>query len=214
MKSLKPVTAEKYRQVVELRIAGESLPSLRSLDARGLTVTVRTFSKGLFPGVRLGWLHAGPAQIGPMAALKRYMDLETSPLLQAAIADFLRTGEVETYLTTLRDEVRLRHVALQAALSEHMPEGFSWTRPEGGFAVWVQGPKGFDSEDLARLASRRGVRIAPGRLFVLGDRPVAGFRLSLSRAEVTQIPEAIEILAACAAEMLAANSPSQRPLIL
>ena len=207
-----PVLEDEFE--LDLRIAGEPLPSLRSLDARGLTVTVRTFSKGLFPGVRLGWLHAGRELIGPMAALKRYMDLETSPLLQAALADFLRTGEVEAYLKTLCDQVRERHAAMQAALALHMPDGFRWTSPDGGFALWVQGPKGFDSEQLARLASRRGVRIAPGSLFSTGRRPVAGFRLSLSHAEVEQIPEATEILAACAAEVLAANTPSQRPLIL
>lgn len=207
-----PVLEDEFE--LDLRIAGSTLPSLRSLDTRGLTVTVRTFSKGLFPGVRLGWLHAGSELIGPMAALKHYMDLETSPLLQAAIVDFLRTGEVETYLAELVDEVRLRHAAVQQALAEHLPAGFTWTSPEGGFAIWVQGPPGFDSEQLARLASRRGVLIAPGRLFTLSEGPDAGFRLSLCRSEVAQIPAAIEILAACSVEMLAANSPSQRPLIL
>ena len=207
-----PVLEDEYE--LDLRIAGEPLPSLRSLDTRGLTVTVRTFSKGLFPGVRLGWLHAGADLIGPIAALKRYMDLETSPLLQAAIADFLRTGEVETHLRTLCDQVRERHAVVQAALAEHMPDGFRWTAPDGGFALWVQGPKGFDSDQLARLASRRGVGIAPGSLFSPGDRPSAGFRLSLSHAEVAQIPQAIEILASSASEVLAANIPSRRPLIL
>jgi len=207
-----PVLEDEFE--LDLRIAGEPLPSLRSLDARGLTVTVRTFSKGLFPGVRLGWLHAGRDLIGPMAALKRYMDLETSPLLQAAIADFLRTGEVEAYLATLCDQVRERHAMVQASLAQYMPDGFRWTAPDGGFALWVQGPRGFDSEQLARLASRRGVRIAPGSLFSLGGSPAAGFRLSLSHAEVAQIPQAIEILASCASEVLAANTPSQRPLIL
>lgn len=207
-----PVLEDEFE--LDLRFAGDPLPSLRSLDARGLTVTVRTFSKGLFPGVRLGWLHANRDLIGPMAALKHYMDLETSPLLQAAIVDFLRSGGVELHLTTLCEQVRKRHEAVQAALTAHMPADFTWTVPDGGFAVWVEGPKGFDSEHLALVASRRGVRIAPGRWFTLGDGPVAGFRLSLSRAETAQIPQAIEILASCTAEMLAENRPSQRPLIL
>ena len=206
-----PVLEDEFE--LDLRFAGESLPSLRTLDDRGLTVTVRTFSKGLFPGVRMGWIHAGPEVIGPMAALKRYMDLETSPLLQAALVDFLQSGAEERYLNELRAMMRRRHAAAQEALSQHMPSGFTWTKPDGGFALWVEGPAGFDGEALARAAADRGVLVSPGRLFHPVDVVDPGLRLSLSRADETQIREGIRILGQCVATT-PTGSPSHRPIIL
>lgn len=208
-----PVLEDEFE--LDLRFRGEELPPLRGLDARGLTATVRTFSKGLFPGVRLGWIHAPTEVLGPMAAIKRYSDLETSPLLQAALVDFIQSGAVVDYLETLCTAVEKRHAAAQIALAEHMPAGFTWTDPQGGFALWVEGPPGFDGEQLARRAAVNGVLVSPGRLFHVADRPVPGVRLSLSRADEDQVADGIRILGQCARDLLAqTGSPSQRPLIL
>ena len=206
-----PVLEDEFE--LDLRFTGESLPSLRTMDTRGLTVTIRTFSKGLFPGVRIGWIHAGVEVLGPMAALKRYMDLETSPLLQAALVDFLRSGAVDRYLHELRSMMRRRHAVAQEALSQHMPSGFSWTKPDGGLALWVEGPVGFDGEVLARVAADRGVLVSPGRLFHPVDVVDPGLRLSLSRADESQIREGIRILGQCVSES-PTGRPSHRPLIL
>ncbi|MCA8956174.1 MAG: PLP-dependent aminotransferase family protein [Planctomycetes bacterium] len=199
---------------LDLRFRGAPLPSLFRLDPRQLTVTVRTFSKGLFPGVRLGWVHAGPEVFAPLAALKRYIDLETSPLLQAALVDFLRSGAADRHLTALRDEVRDRHAAAQQALEQHMPDGFRWTRPDGGFALWVEGPPGFDGIRLAQAAAERGVLVAPGCLFHPSDASVPGVRVSLCRAGGQQVRTGIEILGRCAAELLGPASPSRQPFLL
>jgi 2-aminoadipate transaminase len=148
-----------------------------------------------------------------MAALKRYMDLETSPLLQAALVDFLRSGAVDRYLHELRSMMRRRHAVAQEALSQHMPSGFSWTKPDGGLALWVEGPVGFDGEVLARVAADRGVLVSPGRLFHPVDVVDPGLRLSLSRADESQIREGIRILGQCVSES-PTGRPSHRPLIL
>jgi len=208
-----PVLEDEFQ--LELRFRGKALPSLRSLDPRGLTVTVRTLSKGLFPGVRLGWVHARQDVLGPIAALKRYIDLETSPLLQAALVDFTRRGALESYLEPLRAELGRRHQAAQRALAKSMPEGSSWSTPDGGFALWVEAPAVVSGRDLAAGAAARGVLVSPGQLFHPDDEPVSGVRLSLSRTDETQIQEGIQVLGACASELLAqAQSPSNRPLFL
>ncbi len=200
---------------LELRFRGEALPSFRSLDPRDLTVTVRTFSKGLFPGVRLGWVHAGRDILGPMAALKRYIDLETSPLLQAALVDFARRGALDAYLEPLRAELGRRHRAAGRALAKSMPAGSSWSDPDGGFALWVEGPPGINGRDLAARAAARGVLVSPGQLFCPDDEPVPGMRLSLSRSDEAQIQNGIRVLGRCASELAAqTESPSKPPLFL
>jgi DNA-binding transcriptional MocR family regulator len=178
--------------------------------ACGLTVTVRTFSKGLFPGVRTGWVQASPEVIGPMATLKRLTDLETSPLLQAALVDILARGALDRHLSALREELRVRHDRAQAALAANLPDDWSWSRPDGGFALWLEGPPACDSERLADLAAQRGVLVAPGRIFDPHGRPGPALRLSLSRVTAAQVAEGIEILGSCAREWLVHADPLQR----
>jgi DNA-binding transcriptional MocR family regulator len=210
-----PVVEDEYE--CELRFAGEEPPALATLDPRGRTVTVRSFSKGLFPGVRIGWVE-GPADIlGPMTALKRFGDLESSPLLQAVLLEFLRSGDMDAYLGELRAELRARHRRARSLLARSMPEGTEVTAPDGGLSLWVGFPVGVDVDRIARAAARDGVLVTPGRAFDPFDRPSRGFRLSLSRVPLDRIDRGIEILARHAQGELAgvgADLSSPPPLIL
>ena len=74
----------------------------RVLTPRGLTLAAFSFSKGLFPGLRMGWVQGPPRLLRPMVAVKRFMDLETSALLQAALVEFVANGEMDrTQITDL-----------------------------------------------------------------------------------------------------------------
>ncbi len=179
----------------ELRFAGTELPSLQSLDPRQKTVTVRSFSKGLFPGVRLGWVEAASDLIAPMSALKRFGDLESSPLLQATLVRLLRSGVLDRELGKLRAELAQRHAEARVCLSRAMPSGVRWSEPEGGLSLWVELPAGSDARRVAIAAAREGVLVTPGDAFHPRARTVPGFRLALSRAPVATIAPGIEILA-------------------
>jgi 2-aminoadipate transaminase len=200
----------------ELRIEGRELPSLATMDPRGLTVTVRSFSKGLFPGVRLGWVEATPDVLGPMAALKRFSDLESSPFLQEALHDFIEHGAMDRYLGGLRAELRARHRAATAALVDHMPAGTRFTRPEGGLSLWVELPEGLDSDRVAVRAAGHGVLVTPGRVFDPAGGPSRSIRLALSCVAADRVVPGIEILARCVREEndVRPLSPSRSPLIL
>ena len=201
------VVEDEYQH--SLRFRGEALPTLRSLDPRGLTVTVSTVSKELFPALRIGWVAASRELLQPMAAVKRFMDLETSPLLQAALVEFVRQGHFDHYLGGLRDELRRRHDALQRACAEHLPEGCRVTAPDGGFVAWLELPAAGHGEQLAELAVERGVRVVPGGNFDLDGAPSRGVRLSLTRADVDEIHAGVRVLGECARELLSAALPAQ-----
>ncbi len=207
-----PIVEDEFE--CELRFAGHPLPSLRSLDSRGWTVTVRSFSKGLFPGVRVGWVHAGRALLGPLTAMKRFADLGTSPLMQAGLNDFIERGGMTRHLEAVRRELRNRHDAAQAALEEWMPEGYSWTTPSGGFALWIETPQGVDPDRLARDAAERGVLVTPGSVFDPLERDVRGIRLSLSRVTTDQVRAGIRCIADCAIELERSAELSKPPLFL
>jgi DNA-binding transcriptional MocR family regulator len=205
-----PVVEDEYQQ--SLRFRGESLPSLRALDPRGLTVTVASMSKELFPALRIGWVVAGAELLRPMAAVKRFMDLETSPMLQAALVEFVRRGSLDRYLDDLRAELRARHAELQRSAAEFLPEGCTLTDPDGGFVAWLELPEPGHGDRLAQLAGERGVRVIPGRVFDLHGRASRGVRLSLTRADTSQVRAGMRVLGQCARELLRAPEPA-RPFL-
>lgn len=199
----------------ELRFTGEPQLSLRSLDRRGLTVSVRSFSKELFPGVRVGWVQAGASVLPAMAALKRYSDLETTPLLQAALVDFIDGGGLDRHLENLRSELRTRHAAAARALLASAPPRTTWTHPEGGFAVWLTAPAGLAADTIAQAAAARGVLVTPGGVFANDPQPCTSVRLSLSRANADQVAAGVAILSSVIAGERALRDPSSRqPLFL
>jgi DNA-binding transcriptional MocR family regulator len=207
-----PVLEDEFER--ELRFAGEPLPSLRSLDRRGLTVTVASFSKGLFPGVRIGWLQGASDVIQRIAAMKRFCDLESSPLLQVALADFIEGGQLDRHLEAVRAELKARHEAARAALRRAMPEGTTWTEPDGGYVFWVELPAPLEADVVAAAAARAGVLVTPGRLFDPLPKSQRGLRLSLSSSSVAQIGAGIDVLGACARELLRSGRSTTQPLFL
>ncbi|MAD32327.1 MAG: hypothetical protein CMJ88_01020 [Planctomycetes bacterium] len=192
-----------------LRCRGEALPTLRSMDPRGRTLTVSTVSKELFPALRIGWIAGDHKLLEPMAAVKRFMDLETSPLLQAALVEFMKRGSFDRHLQHLRVELGRRHEALQLACAEHLPSECRVTDPEGGFVAWLEMPNEGQGDQLAELAVERGVRVVPGRAFDLDGSPSRGVRLSLTRATVEEIHAGVRVLGQCASELLQLQTAAQ-----
>ncbi|MGE3174597.1 MAG: PLP-dependent aminotransferase family protein [Planctomycetota bacterium] len=208
-----PILEDEYQDA--LRFRGTAPPSLRALDPRGLTVTVHTFSKDLFPGLRVGWVLGGARALQPMAAVKRFMDLETSPLLQVALCEFVRSGAYEQHLTGLTRELAARHATLQRELRPALPDGAVLTDPDGGFVAWLELPAAGPGasmhgagDRLAELAAARGVRVVPGRAFDSQQRPSRGVRLSLSRADVRQTAAGARVLGELAQDLVRGAAPA------
>jgi 2-aminoadipate transaminase len=157
----------------ELRYDGAALPSLYSLDPEALVFQVRTFSKILAAGLRLGYLVAQRALLPRLLQLK--VDVGTSPFacyLATAFAagDGGPLARLTAHIADLRDVYRARRDALLAALAEYAPPDVSWTRPDGGFFTWVTLPEGMDAGALLAPAAAAGVSYIPGAsYFARGD---------------------------------------------
>lgn len=205
----KPVIEDGYE--LDLAIDGPAPPPLSALDASGLVVHLSSFSKSLFPGVRVGAIAARGRALDAVLALKRATDHSDAMPLQAALAEFIASGGYDRHLAKLRRVLRSRRDTLLAALAECMPEGTTWTSPEGGYQVWVELPTDVDTADLLADAVGAGVLFAPGSQFNHDGRASRGMRLSFALPEEDELRRGVEALAGVVRRQMAAGSrPSAR----
>jgi DNA-binding transcriptional MocR family regulator len=178
----------------DLRVRGRAAPPLRALDAQGRVIYLGTFSKALFPAARVGWLVA-PRRVAETAvAVKRTIDITTSSLVQAGLAQFLAEGSYDRHLRRVVREMGLRLAAAGRALEAHLPAGSSFTRPEGGYVIWVTLPEPIDSYALLPEARRAGVVYAPGQIFFPDEQRSSSLRLSVAQATPEEIERGIRVL--------------------
>ena len=155
-----------------LRFEGEPLPPLMALEIarRGSIDDARsiycgTFSKVLSPGLRVGWIVAPQAMIRRLVLIKQASDLNNSTINQMVMHRLAETA-YDAQVERARAHYRHRRDAMLAALERHMPEGVSWTRPNGGLFVWVRLPEAIDAASLLDRAVREaGVAFVPGAAF-------------------------------------------------
>ena len=139
----------------EMRFEGDEPPALYPMLPAGRRFLVGSISKSFMTGLRAGFLVADRAIISELLPYKRYMDLGSPTIVQAIAAAFLRGGYAK-HLDKMRTYYRARRDAAVKALEEFMPDGVTWTRPQGGFQMWVTMPRGMSSVQLYLLAIERG----------------------------------------------------------
>ena len=149
---------------------GAGPPPLAALAPRlPNIVTVGSFSKTYWGGLRTGWVRAPEGIIARLAAAKAAADLGSVPFLQGVVAALVGSAheEIIAYRAAWAQQ---RWSAMSAALTSSLP-GWTWAEPVGGLSVWARQPGDADSGGFAQAALRRGVALVPGRLLsVSGER--------------------------------------------
>jgi 2-aminoadipate transaminase len=197
----------------QLRYTGEPLPTLKRLDRTGDTVLLRSFSKIAFPGLRVGWMIGPRPLIARLMEARQLADLHGDQFSQAVLLEFARSGRLASHLSHMLDTGRERLNTLLAALELHMPDGVTYTRPEGGMNVWVKLPGGIDTFDLLQYAHREGVTYIPGRHFAVSRPLNNALRLSFAGLKPEAITTGIARLArAIAAELETLDRNQREPV--
>jgi len=189
----KPVIEDAFE--MDLRFSGRNVASLFALDEHDLVVQLSSFSKSLFPGVRIGALAARGRAVEGLVALKHATDLSDSLPLQAAMEAFVSDGSYDRHLTRLRRILRKRRDVMLDALAREMPEGTVFTRPDGGYQIWVELPYDIDTRDLLVDAARAGVLFAPGSQFLTDGGASRALRLTIAQAGEESIRRGVAALA-------------------
>ncbi len=138
--------------------------TFKAFDREGLVLTCSSFSKTIAPGYRVGWVSPG-RYFEPVLQLKQLVSSATASIPQLTIAEFLRSGLYERHLVRLRRAYREQLEQLRQAVAGSFPKGTRLTRPEGGFVLWVQMPRGVDAMTLHSLALNEHISVTPGSIF-------------------------------------------------
>ena len=186
----------------EMRFEGDEPASLYSMLPPGRRILVGSISKSFMTGLRAGFLVADRAIVNELLPYKRYMDLGSPSIVQAIAAAFLKGGYGK-HLEKMRTYYRTRRDAAVKALEEFMPEGVTWTKPQGGFQLWVTMPRGMSSVQLFLQAIEKGVSIFPGPAHDIDGRFLNSFRLGYGAESPEQIKSGVKRLAGCVDSLLA-----------
>lgn len=174
-----------------LRFEGDEIPSIRSLaDGDPLVFAVRTFSKIIAPGLRVGWVDTDPSLQQWLINAKQAMDTCTNLPNQRLVAGYLSGGYLDDHLHTQRARYHERKITMQQALTDQFDDDASWTDPDGGFFLWVNLPA-VDTQTLFATALAEGVAYIPGQAFSPTGRFTDALRLCFASTPPERITEGV-----------------------
>ncbi|MGW6172278.1 aminotransferase-like domain-containing protein [Arthrobacter sp. NPDC055138] len=177
-----------------LRFDGQPLRPLRA-DNPDDVIYLGSFSKILAPGLRIGWALLPDHLQRSFYLANEAVTLCPPTLNQMLITTYLAEHDWLGQIDTYRQLYAERCSAMLGALKEFMPDGASWTEPEGGFFVWVTLPEGVDTYPLLYDAIDAGVVFIPGAAFSPSDEPSNQLRLAFSAVPEEAIREGVRRLA-------------------
>jgi GntR family transcriptional regulator/MocR family aminotransferase len=171
-------------------------PALKSLDRDGRVIYVGSFSKSLFPGLRLGYLVGSRAFIREARALRASVLRHPPGHIQRTTAYFLSLGHYDSLIRRTRGALQKRREVMQDAIQEHGLT-IAGQGVYGGSSFWMSAPIGTDTEKLARKLQADEVLIEPGRPFFSGtSQPTHFYRLAYSSIPAERINEGVARIAA------------------
>ncbi len=178
----------------EIRFDGEFPPAIKSYDDCGRVIFLGSFSKTLCPGIRLGWVVADNKLIERYRVLKEATDFQAGTVAQYQAVTFLQDYSLEDHLNISRNVYRGRRDAALAAIEEYFPSGVTYTRPSGGYFIWVEAPGINATETVVYAMNEIGVAYVPGESFYATDPRADTLRLSYSQMTEAKIDEGIQRL--------------------
>ena len=179
----------------EMSFLARPEPALKSLDRTGRVIYVGSFSKSLFPGLRLGYIVADAALIARARLLRFEMYRQPAGYLQRVISYFLGYGHYDAHIARMKREFAARREVLVEALG-NTPLRIAGASRQGGSSLWIAAPEGTDSRRLAQALEPRSVLIEPGDVFFETAPPVCPYlRLGYSSISAQNIPQGIAIIA-------------------
>ena len=200
--------AVKYNKIIlednpygDLRVAGEPLPTIKSMDTEGIVIYAGSFSKILSPGLRVAY-SVGPKPIlAKMTVGKQASDVHTPCLNQMIVYRWLRDYDVEAHIKKIQGIYRKKLNLMCDCIDKKLGDFVEYVRPEGGLFIWCKLPDDVDMLDFVQRAVKKKVAVAPGNAFLMNDTDKTQYiRLNFSTPSDEKIAAGIKLLGEVAKE--------------
>lgn len=175
----------------ELRYEGEAVPSLKSMDEKGLVIFLGSFSKILAPGYRIGWICASPEILQKYIFIKQGADLQPSTVSQMEISRFMELYDLDAHVERIRKLYGSRRKLMLDTMKETFPAQVKYTNPKGGLFTWVELPENMDAREVLMKCVEKNVAYIPGGAFYPEGGKENTFRLNFSNMPEDKIVEGI-----------------------
>lgn len=185
----------------DIYFGGERPRPFVALDRSADTLYCSSFSKTLAPGYRIGWIAAG-RHMQEVLERRCALTLCSPALPQVAMAEFLASGGYDGHLRRIRRVFQNTIAQTTRAIERTFPAGTKVTRPAGGFVLWLELPRPFDSRTLFTAALEKGICFAPGDVFSASGRYRNCLRLSCASPWNARLEAGVATLGALAAAQL------------
>ena len=179
----------------ELRYEGEILPSLKSLDTKGLVMFLGTFSKIFCPGLRLGWVAAEHELLTQFVKIKQSADLHTSNFDQGVADAYMETYDLDAHVKEIVALYKHRRDLILESMEKYFPAGTEWTHPEGGLFLWLTFPEGVSARKVFTKCIEMKVAGVIGDAFYPNQKTDRSMRINFSNMPDDRIVEGIERMA-------------------
>lgn len=188
----------------ELRFAGETIPSIKSMDTEGRVIYSSTFSKLISPGFRTGYVSAPAAIIQKIVVCKQVSDVHSNIWAQVVSHRFMSSVNREEHFNKLRAIYKEKCELMCSLIESGFSKKITYTKPEGGLFIWCTLPEGCDMNAFCTKAVKDyKIAVVPGNSFSIDENEVSrSFRLNYSTPTNEQIKNGMDILAKMTREML------------
>ena len=178
-----------------LRVEGEDVPSIKSMDTDGIVVYAGSFSKILAPGIRVAYAVVPKKIVGAFTIGKQVSDVHSGVLNQMIVSRWFDEYDVDAHIENIRKIYRRKLNLMCDCLDEYCGDFIKYVRPQGGLFIWALLPEDVDMLDYVNKLIEKNVAVVPGTAFMLDDtKPCRYIRLNFSTPSDEDIVKGVKIM--------------------
>ncbi|NLL63240.1 MAG: PLP-dependent aminotransferase family protein [Ruminococcaceae bacterium] len=179
----------------DLRVEGEDLPTIKSLDTEGRVIYAGTFSKLIAPGIRVGYVLAPKALISKMTVGKQTEDVHTPMFNQLLVYHFMKDYDIDEHINKMSQIYKKKRDLMLSLIDAHLGDKVTYVKPEGGMFVWCKLCNDIDMLTFCKEAVNRKVAVVPGTAFLTDENEKTNYiRLNFSTPTDDDMKKGIKIL--------------------
>lgn len=177
-----------------LRVEGEDVPAIKTLDKDGIVLYAGSFSKILAPGIRVAFAVVPKKIVKAFTIGKQVSDVHTVVLNQMIVDRWFKQYDVDAHITEIRKIYRKKLNLMCDCLDKYCPN-LKYVRPQGGLFIWVKLPDNVPMQEYCKCLLQKGVAVVPGTAFMTDENaPCPYIRLNFSTPSDENIVKGVEIM--------------------